>query len=222
MAFNLNKNDETVKGNGPSKFDLSKSNTSTPTVIKTDGKSKQWLLATITIVLTIIISGWYLLSRPTTPVITETTAPVITPDSLTTVTAVTRAVTTPVASENTQDAKTGVPSEALANKTAVAFGKASATLNSIDQNLVNKIVAYLDQNPASSVTVNGYASSEGTLESNQYISQARAAAFKSYLVSKGITADRITAIAKGIEDPIASNDTEKGRRQNRRVTITFP
>lgn len=221
MAFNLNKKDETVKDSGTPKFDLSKSNTSTPPAIKTDEKSKQWFLAIITVVIAIIIGSWYLLSIPESPIITETALPVISPDnSIPPTTA--DSVIKSVAPANIKDPKTTTSSEALANKTAVVFGRSSATLSSIDQDLVNKIITYLKQNPASSITVNGYASSEGTLESNQYISQARADTFKTYLVSKGILANRITAISKGIENPIASNATEQGRRQNRRVTITFP
>jgi outer membrane protein OmpA-like peptidoglycan-associated protein len=70
--------------------------------------------------------------------------------------------------------------------------------------------------------VNGYASSDGTLAINQIVSQARADAFKEYLVSRSVAANRIIAEGKGIENPVASNETNSGRKKNRRVEITIP
>jgi OOP family OmpA-OmpF porin len=48
---------------------------------------------------------------------------------------------------------------------------------------------------------------------------ARAMSVKSYLVSKGVDASRMTTESKGEADPIASNSTAEGRQQNRRVVI---
>jgi outer membrane protein OmpA-like peptidoglycan-associated protein len=72
-----------------------------------------------------------------------------------------------------------------------------------------------------SISVLGYASSEGDLTINQSISQQRADAYKQVLVSKGIAEGMITAQGKGIENPVASNDTEAGRKKNRRVEVSF-
>ncbi len=71
------------------------------------------------------------------------------------------------------------------------------------------------------ISVFGYASSEGDIAFNQSISQARADAYKKWLIRKGIDESLVTAIGKGIENPIASNDTEAGRRKNRRVEVSF-
>lgn len=71
------------------------------------------------------------------------------------------------------------------------------------------------------INVLGYASSEGPLHVNQEISQARADAYRHYLIRKGIADSLVTAQGKGIENPIAPNDTEEGRRKNRRVEVQF-
>ncbi|MCX2483764.1 OmpA family protein [Pedobacter sp. MR2016-24] len=110
----------------------------------------------------------------------------------------------------------------LNNKIPATFAQGSASFSRIDQSLIKQITSYLSKNPASSIQVNGYASSDGSLAINQTISQARADAFKQYLVSKSIAQNRVVATGKGIENPIALNDTNAGRKKNRRVEITFP
>lgn len=105
------------------------------------------------------------------------------------------------------------------NKVTASFQKASSGPENIDSEIVKQIINYLENNINGSITLYGYASSDGDLAVNQVISQSRADNFKKYLVLKGISADKIIAIGKGIEDPIASNDTEEGRKKNRRVEV---
>jgi len=62
----------------------------------------------------------------------------------------------------------------------------------------------------------------GPIDLNLRISRLRAETVKSYLVDKGAVSDKIEVIAMGPENPIASNNTSEGRRQNRRVEIEFP
>ncbi|MDR2273735.1 MAG: OmpA family protein [Sphingobacterium sp.] len=71
----------------------------------------------------------------------------------------------------------------------------------------------------SSVTLNGYASSEGSEAYNVSLSKDRANAVKQYLVNAGVSASSINANGYGEANPIASNATEAGRVQNRRVEI---
>ncbi len=71
----------------------------------------------------------------------------------------------------------------------------------------------------SSVTLDGYASSEGSEAYNVSLSKDRANAVKQYLVNAGVAASSITANGYGEANPIASNATEAGRVQNRRVEI---
>ncbi|MGB3288023.1 MAG: OmpA family protein [Burkholderiaceae bacterium] len=84
----------------------------------------------------------------------------------------------------------------------------------------------LDQVAAQANTVNletliatGHTDSIGTEKYNLGLSQRRANAVKAYLVSKGISADRIYVEGKGESSPVASNKTREGRAQNRRVEI---
>jgi OOP family OmpA-OmpF porin len=83
--------------------------------------------------------------------------------------------------------------------------------------LLDKAVHVLEINPTLKIAIHGHTDSVGTEAYNQKLSERRAMAVKDYLVSKGIAADRLTAVGKGEADPIASNDTKEGRAQNRRV-----
>ncbi len=65
----------------------------------------------------------------------------------------------------------------------------------------------------------GHTDNTGATTSNQILSEKRAQAIKSYLVKKGISAEKIIAQGKGETEPIRENDTEQGRKMNRRVEI---
>jgi OmpA-OmpF porin, OOP family len=81
-------------------------------------------------------------------------------------------------------------------------------------NLVDVMKDYSDLK----VVIEGHTDSVGTDAYNKNLSQERAGAVKKYMVEKGgIDANRISAVGYGEERPIASNDTDEGRLQNRRV-----
>ena len=69
------------------------------------------------------------------------------------------------------------------------------------------------------MVVEGYTDSVGTDAANLKLSKERAQAVRTYLVSKGVHADKISALGKGKANPVASNDTPEGRANNRRVEI---
>lgn len=131
--------------------------------------------------------------------------------------------TNPVAENKTADEKinTTVSSKKpdINNKVTATFKKAGTGPENIDSEIVKQIMNYLENNINGTITLYGYASSDGDLAVNQIISQSRADNFKNYLVLKGISANKIIAIGKGIADPVASNDTEEGRKNNRRVEV---
>ena len=86
--------------------------------------------------------------------------------------------------------------------------------------------AILDQNIVAlkewgdvDVEVAGHTCSIGTEEYNLGLSQRRAEAVRNYLVSKGVSADRLTVRGYGESRPAVSNDTREGRVQNRRVEL---
>ncbi|EPR43432.1 OmpA/MotB domain protein [Desulfovibrio sp. X2] len=87
---------------------------------------------------------------------------------------------------------------------------------------VEKVAKLLKENPEATVAIDGHTDGIGTDAYNMKLSQRRADAVRDYLVKKlGIKADRITAQGFGKSQPIASNDTDAGRAQNRRVVAIF-
>jgi OOP family OmpA-OmpF porin len=81
---------------------------------------------------------------------------------------------------------------------------------------LDKLSSVLREN-GGKVAVNGYASSEGTAAYNLKLSKDRANSVKTYLVNTGVNASQVSTKGHGEANPIASNDTEEGRIQNRRV-----
>ncbi len=84
---------------------------------------------------------------------------------------------------------------------------------------LDKLSSVLREN-GGKVTVKGYASSEGTAAYNMKLSKDRANSVKTYLVNSGVNASQVASKGFGEANPIASNDTEEGRIQNRRVETT--
>ncbi len=69
------------------------------------------------------------------------------------------------------------------------------------------------------MVVEGHADSQGAAAHNQDLSQRRAESVRGYLVSHGITSNRVTAQGFGVTRPIADNASPEGRANNRRVEI---
>jgi outer membrane protein OmpA-like peptidoglycan-associated protein len=82
---------------------------------------------------------------------------------------------------------------------------------------LDKIVMFMKENPKLEIELSGHTDNIGKQEYNMTLSAKRAESCKSYIVSKGIDAERIIAKGYGMNKPIASNETLMGRDQNRRV-----
>jgi len=80
---------------------------------------------------------------------------------------------------------------------------------------------YLTANPEVRVRIDGHTDAQGSDASNQALSNQRAAAVRTALAGMGVTANRIEAIGHGEAQPVASNDNQAGRQQNRRVEVTL-
>jgi OOP family OmpA-OmpF porin len=98
----------------------------------------------------------------------------------------------------------------------IAFDFNSSVLKTESYPTLDKLSSVLREN-GGKVTVNGYASSEGTAAYNVKLSKDRANSVKTYLVNSGVSASQVATKGFGEANPIASNDTEEGRIQNRRV-----
>ncbi|HVM98541.1 MAG TPA: OmpA family protein, partial [Candidatus Acidoferrales bacterium] len=77
----------------------------------------------------------------------------------------------------------------------------------------------LKENPDISVIVEGHTDSKGTEEYNQHLSVRRAVAVRDELQRIGVAGLRMVVRGRGESQPIASNDTESGRAENRRVEL---
>lgn len=84
---------------------------------------------------------------------------------------------------------------------------------------LNELVEYLKLKKDVKIEIAGHTDSDGDDASNQILSQKRADEVKSYLISKGISGDRITAKGYGESKPIGDNNTSEGKAQNRRTEI---
>ncbi|QUX95672.1 thrombospondin [Marinomonas sp. CT5] len=83
---------------------------------------------------------------------------------------------------------------------------------------LKKLATFLQEHPTSTVVIEGHTDNKGSAELNRELSQKRATAIADVLVDRfRIKADRVKAIGYGENRPIADNDTENGRKQNRRV-----
>ncbi len=101
----------------------------------------------------------------------------------------------------------------------VLFAVNSASLGSDGRATLEDVAGVLEQYPKTAVVVQGHTDSTGSEEHNQDLSDRRAGSVRGYLVSRGVDADRVAAVGMGEDYPVASNDSESGRQQNRRVDI---
>ncbi len=103
----------------------------------------------------------------------------------------------------------------------VNFGFDSSNLTASAKTNLDKLATVLKNNPDTNINIYGHTDSKGSETYNQGLSERRAAAVKSYLVSKGVASSRMFAMGMGETDPRSSNATEAGRAQNRRVEFAI-
>jgi outer membrane protein OmpA-like peptidoglycan-associated protein len=103
----------------------------------------------------------------------------------------------------------------------VNFDFNKSDLTAVGKANLDKLATVLTNNPDTNINIYGYTDSKGTDSYNLDLSTRRAAAVKSYMSSKGIMASRMNTMGMGEADPIATNDTDAGRAQNRRVEFAI-
>jgi outer membrane protein OmpA-like peptidoglycan-associated protein len=101
----------------------------------------------------------------------------------------------------------------------VLFQTNSSYLSAEAKKELDKFVEMLKDDKVSKLLINGHTDATGTAEYNLGLSEKRAVSVKNYLVTKGISSQRITTQGYGITKPIAPNNTVEGRGKNRRVEI---
>lgn len=107
----------------------------------------------------------------------------------------------------------------FADKNAVLFGFDKADLTAATENSLNKLVQILKEYPDTNIEVQGHTDSRGTDEYNMQLSQRRATSVAGYLTRNGVASSRVTTKGYGESAPVATNDTDEGRAQNRRVNF---
>ncbi len=85
--------------------------------------------------------------------------------------------------------------------------------------VLDKFATTMTQHPETSIQVVGHTDSTGGPQVNEPLSVARANATRDYLASRGVSPTRMSTSGMAERQPVASNDTEAGRAQNRRVEI---
>jgi outer membrane protein OmpA-like peptidoglycan-associated protein len=104
-------------------------------------------------------------------------------------------------------------------KIVIYFKHNSNDLPDRAYDMLDRIADFMVHNPETSININGYTDSRGAYSYNVSVSQFRANMVKGYLVGKGVEPLKIKAMGLGPKNPIASNETDKGRQMNRRVEI---
>lgn len=107
------------------------------------------------------------------------------------------------------------------NMQIINFATGSNNIPAANKEILDLAVTKLTALPNVALKITGHTDNRGSYESNKKLSESRAAAVRDYLVSKGIAADRLSTQGVSSDNPVASNDTEEGRFQNRRIEFSI-
>lgn len=114
------------------------------------------------------------------------------------------------------------PAAPNATKPGLAgFASGAARLPANARPTIDQLAATLKNNPESKVVIEGHTDNIGDAGHNQTLAMERAQAVRDALVRQGIDPSRITVRSLGEQNPVASNDTSAGRRENRRAEVIF-
>ena len=101
----------------------------------------------------------------------------------------------------------------------IQFRRDESELSADTMRKLYPLATLLKDQRGRSIVIEGYTDSTGDATYNQELSERRAETVRDFLVSAGVDPRRISVHGYGEEHPVASNDTERGRRENRRVEI---
>ncbi|MET1757007.1 OmpA family protein [Novosphingobium sp. RD2P27] len=110
----------------------------------------------------------------------------------------------------------------------VTFDFDKATIQAGARTTLDRLAELIQAGQAGQITIEGHTDAKGDDAYNKRLSEQRAAAVKTYLIDKGVAADRLQTIGLGELRPVAPNanadgsDDEAGRRRNRRVEVILP
>ncbi|MCX7900485.1 MAG: OmpA family protein, partial [Methylocystis sp.] len=102
----------------------------------------------------------------------------------------------------------------------IQFRAGSAAIQPISTSVLDRLAGILKRCAGVKAEIGGHTDNVGREASNQALSERRAGAVAQYLRKAGVAADRVIAVGYGASKPIAPNDTEDGRAENRRIEFT--
>ena len=97
------------------------------------------------------------------------------------------------------------------------YGSAQVTVPTLPT--LRELAQRLQAAPQAQVEIQGHTDSSGSEAANLRVSTSRAKSVRSYLISQGVSAARLTAVGYGESRPLTDNDSEEGRQRNRRVSL---
>jgi OOP family OmpA-OmpF porin len=103
------------------------------------------------------------------------------------------------------------------SKNRIRFETASASINADSAGLLDRLIETAMRCPTTNIEIAGHTDGDGDAAFNQTLSEKRAQAVEDYLVKAGLPADRFSTVGYGSTQPIAANDTDEGKLQNRRI-----
>lgn len=101
----------------------------------------------------------------------------------------------------------------------ILFDTGKADIKPEAKPFLDQVANILLTKSSSRVVIEGHTDNVGRAELNQALSELRSLKVMKELVDRGVSKERITAVGYGFAHPVASNDTESGRQQNRRTDI---
>ncbi len=105
----------------------------------------------------------------------------------------------------------------LLSKGSIRFEPARASIDPDSAGLLDRLIETALRCPGTNIEIAGHTDTGGDGASNQMLSEKRAQAVADYLVKAGLPPDRFTAVGYGSTQPVATNDTDEGKAQNRRI-----
>ncbi|THD66997.1 MAG: OmpA family protein [Bradyrhizobium sp.] len=99
----------------------------------------------------------------------------------------------------------------------IQFESGRATIDPDSAGLLDRLIETAMRCPTANIEIAGHTDADGEASFNQTLSEKRAQAVTDYLVKAGLPANRFTPIGYGSTQPVASNDTDEGKAQNRRI-----
>jgi len=105
----------------------------------------------------------------------------------------------------------------LLAKGKIRFDSGRATIDPDSAGLLDRLIETALRCPSANIEIAGHTDADGEDGFNQTLSEKRAQAVTDFLVKAGLPAERFTAMGYGSTQPVATNDTEEGKAQNRRI-----